>query len=201
MLLMKYTAPFQQEQAVRSVHVAAQACEHPVFLHLVPGVVGHLGQARDRGYAQGQQPYVTFVDDDDWVEPQAFQRVIETLLKFPDTPGITTGEYTFFDNGAKVAKPKARHHLAVYKRDCLVSLADKKFYPDQWQLQQQPLIHLEECLYNHRISMGSGSRKQRRANVEAAAAEAQALEASTITAEAMSAADIEEAINRELRKD
>lgn len=59
--------------------------DEPVALHIVRGEYGHIGKWRAEGFARGANPYVSYVDPDDWVLPGAFAACIALL---DETPGI-----------------------------------------------------------------------------------------------------------------
>ena len=102
-------------QCLDSVHEAADRAGYPVAVHVADGVPGHIGKARAAGYALGSHPYVTFVDDDDYVLPNAFACLLPALEAGSDA--IYTRETTL-QNGHFRATDR-RHHLAVYRRTLL----------------------------------------------------------------------------------
>ena len=46
--------------------------DEPVALHIVRGEFGHIGKWRAKGFRLGTNPYVAYVDPDDYVLPGAF---------------------------------------------------------------------------------------------------------------------------------
>lgn len=157
-LLMDYTKPEFHSELRRSIEAAVAAAGYPVAVHYLPGFLGHLGKARAAGYAKGTHPYVTHVDDDDFIREDAFAILKEQLEKNVD--GITTGETRLFDSGNRVDCPNDRHHLAVYRRE-LVEASDYakfRFFPDQFLMRGIKTVHIPECVYVHRIRERSGSR-------------------------------------------
>ena len=55
-----------------------------------------VASARNKGLAEAQSKYITFIDSDDWLEPNAFKQMIEIIKK--DTPDIVlTGIYDVYD--------------------------------------------------------------------------------------------------------
>lgn len=162
-LVMEYTPAAVVAQCRASIAEAVVQARFPVAVHYLPGILGHLGQARVAGYGLGDYPYVTHVDDDDWVEPNAFAVLGEHLAA--GVEAITTGE-NIIANGVATPAPRSQHHLAVFRREALndISIGSFRFYPDQYALSMVSPIHLPLCVYNHRINQDSGSRKQRRAN-------------------------------------
>lgn len=137
---------------------------YPVHVHVVPWVKGHIGKARANGYAQGSQPFVTYVDDDDYVLPHAFSAMSKAIESGADA--IFPDEQTW-QNGQIRAGAK-RHHLAIYRRSMLIDHAQWKVCGD---LQQSVVagkghcIDLPEALYVHRLYL-SGGRQLRRNHPE-----------------------------------
>lgn len=165
-LVMEYTPPEQVAQCLASIAEAAARAPYPVHIHQIDGPYGHLGKARRLGYGHGTAPFVTHVDDDDWLHEDAF-RVLPL-----EHDAITTGEVQVFGDH-HVPLPGARHHLAVYRRAWLQRQPyDRfRFFPDQFLLQIAEAHHVPECVYFHRIQPDSGSRRLRRELAEEAALE------------------------------
>lgn len=170
-LVMDYTRPEWLNKCRDTVLAAASAAGFPVHVHFVPGILGHLGRARYEGYSRGNFPYVTHVDDDDFVREDAF-RILHPYLINGDL-AITTGEQRLFENGLVQYATTERHHLAVYHRNVVTSCSYElfKFFPDQYLLTQVKTSHIPECVYTHRIREDSGSRTQRKENIAEASAE------------------------------
>jgi hypothetical protein len=101
------------EQCIRSIHDAAATAPFLVRLRVLPGEQGHIGRARAAGYAIGDQPYVTFVDSDDYLVPDAFSLLARALQDKPKA--VFTHEYTL--QGGVTRLRERKHHLAVYRRD------------------------------------------------------------------------------------
>lgn len=106
-------------QCRASVRRAVAACPYPVNVIETPGVPGHIGEAYRGGYELGQWPWVTWVDDDDFVLPNAFSCLSEAIEQ-PDTDAIFAREILLGARGQMVPIDR-RHHLAVYRRDALAS--------------------------------------------------------------------------------
>lgn len=162
-------------QAIASVDTAAKLAEFPVTVHVIDGIVGHLGKSRRKGYSQGTHPWVTYVDHDDYLHPQAFVQLTEYLKD--KNRAITTGEFRLSSRKGIYPRPNDKHHLAVFPRTIVDSFPLEKFefLPDQMLLQSVPQIHIPKCLYYHRIYQNSASRVQRKAKQEAALHEANLL--------------------------
>lgn len=175
-LVMDYTPVEWVDRCRASIEVAASRAGFPVAAHFIPGILGHLGNARAAGYAIGDHPYVTHVDDDDWLEPDAFACLAEHLHAGVDA--VTTGEsHVFFPSGKVTHAPECKHHLAVYRRDVLATIGYSafRFHPDQYILSRVTPIHVPQCVYNHQVNVNSGSRLQRRRNRDAARRELDAI--------------------------
>ena len=78
-LIMDYTPTAIVERCLSSVRMAASNASFPVHVHALIGEFGDLGSQRQRGYSCGLAPYVTSVDDDDWVDPGAFAVLLECI--------------------------------------------------------------------------------------------------------------------------
>lgn len=198
-LVMDYTPVEWVDRCRASIDVAASHAGFPVASHFIPGILGHLGHARDAGYSAGSHPYVTHVDDDDWIEPEAFACLAEHIRAGVDA--ITTGE-NLVHASAVVPAPDSRHHLAVFRREFIDRLGyDRfRFYPDQYLLSMCDPVHIAACVYNHRIDMDSGSRRQRRANESEALRELETIRRPDLAVmENATQAEIAAAIDRYLR--
>lgn len=104
------------ERCLESVAVAASRAPFPVAVHVVECEQdGHLGRGRAKGYAHGSHPYVTNVDDDDWVEPDAFAVLAEALEQ--DPAAVYTSFYHHRSDGIWINYSRAL--LRVFKRDTL----------------------------------------------------------------------------------
>lgn len=201
-LVMDYTPQAAVDRCLNSLVVAVDAAPFPVHVYVLPGIEGHLGKARTAGYALGSSPYVTHVDDDDAVRPEAFSVLAEALEAGFDA--ITTGEFHLTDDGKITPAPESRHHLAVVKRSIVqrAGLDRFRFFPDQYLLSRVIAHHLPVCVYDHYIHRDSGSRQQRRAHPEEAARERAMINNPTLfTAEAMAPLDISAAIDAWMESD
>lgn len=163
-LFMDYTDRAIQEQCKASIECAVKNAPFEIKVHYLPGIYGHLGRARHRGYSIGHAPYVTHVDDDDYVSPDVFCRLLPMMQR--DVTAITTGESLIINEKIVEQRPDCRHHLAVFRRDVVATqpYAVFRMLPDQFLLRQIPSVHIAECLYFHRIDPDSGSRRLRRDN-------------------------------------
>lgn len=83
----------------------------PVSLHIVRGEFGHIGRGRAEGFVRGSNPYVTYVDPDDWVLPGAFSACLAALEEAPELDAAWS-DYVL-DTGQPF---KNTLHHCVYRR-------------------------------------------------------------------------------------
>lgn len=150
-------------QCIASVVEASGAAPFPVHVHVLPGVDGHVGMARQAGYQLGCQPYVTFVDDDDYVLPNAFSCLADALRESP--PAIFTREIQ--EQNGMQWECKERHHLAAYRRDVLsgFDFEAHPYYVDVEMAKKADklgAIDVMEHVYVHRVRLNSSARLLRR---------------------------------------
>lgn len=149
-------------QCIDSINMAIAAAEFPVHLHIVAAVEGHVGKARAMGYACGNAPYVTHLDDDDWIEPNSFIVIGQALKTLPDA--IFPMELRHEGNTTYLGHQ--RHAFVVFKRELLIDHASRELTSDARQNQQLMLqadcIDIPDPLYHYRI-YSSPARELRRA--------------------------------------
>jgi hypothetical protein len=144
-----------RQQCLESASKAAVMAGYPVFIHPVDAVAGHIGQARANGYAQGSQSFVTYVDDDDYLLPNAFAVLNDALASTPDA--IFPAELAL-QNGQFCDGPQ-RHHLAVYRRDQLIDHTAWVVCGDLAQMtaaSKGTCIDVPERVYVHRLYQSPG---------------------------------------------
>lgn len=148
-------------QCLDSVREAADRAGYPVAVHLVDGVPGHIGMARAAGYAMGSHPYVTCVDDDDYLMPHAFAQLLYPMRD--GVPAICTPEVT--EQNGQRRFGLAQHHLIAYRREVLIDHTPWPCCGDVAQLAAVPIRHtLDRPAYVHRLYGDSKARVMRRAN-------------------------------------
>lgn len=79
--------------------------KEPVNIHVIKGTPGHIGLGRYKGFSSGTAEFVSFVDDDDYVDPGAFEHCYNILDENPNTVGVCTRE-RFLGDGFIVEQPK-----------------------------------------------------------------------------------------------
>lgn len=141
-------------QCLDSIEAARALTPIPVALHVIPGVPGHIGQARALGYAQGTAPYVTQVDDDDYVLPEVFAKLAEAMTQHPSPDAIFVRENTV-QNG-KFIPGRQRHSMKTFRRELLIDHSKWMHHSDWHQhraLEQEGLVCVDipDLLYVYRI--------------------------------------------------
>ena len=71
----------------------------PIRLHRLPGLPGHVGQARAAGFARGTLPLVSFVDPDDRYEARTFAHLADALDACPSAVLAYTDEALMDEDG------------------------------------------------------------------------------------------------------
>lgn len=96
------------QQCVASIQRASEGL--PVHLHLVPGVEGHIGEARRLGFAAGTAEWVSWVDADDWLAPDA----IGALWPLRDRQGVCGRAINVREDGSLQNAPRG---LVIARRE------------------------------------------------------------------------------------
>lgn len=105
-------------QCLRSVESASQNSDL-VRRHIIsPGVTGNIGLAFKNSLITSTSDYVCWVDDDDFILPNAFTCVEH---HFRDSPAaIFAREIHLYANGhISIGQETRRHHLTIYRRDVI----------------------------------------------------------------------------------
>lgn len=148
-------------QCKASIAAAVAAAGFPVAVHYLDGEIGHIGRGRARGYALGEHPYVTCVDDDDYVLPNAFAQMREALES--GASAACTPEYVERNCDGRLRNGGYRHHLNVFRRSDILDHSAWACVGDVLQMQriEESAICLPERAYVHRIYKNSSARKLR----------------------------------------
>lgn len=149
------------EQCLESVSDAAACAGYPVYVHVLDGVAGHIGKGRSAGYARGDQPYVTYVDNDDYVLPSAFAALGDAFAQSPDA--IFPAESTLQNGHLRAGQQ--RHHLCVYRRSHLFDHAQWLVCGDLAQMtamRGMQCIEVPERVYVHRLYQSDGRALRRK---------------------------------------
>lgn len=154
-------------QSLASVRDAISRANYPIEMHVLQGVPGHIGKGRAKGYSLGSAPWKTYVDDDDYVLPNAFVDLKKYLDK--DVAAIFTCEHTE-QNGRLHPFVTPEHHLQVYRED-LVRNYDHHLasMSDVWcrelaKRDPRGFLSVDDVTYVHRVYYDSKARVLRRAN-------------------------------------
>lgn len=99
-----------------SLHRAVEFAGYSVRLIETPGVPGNIGKAMQGGLELSRAPYVAWVDDDDFVLPNAFACLQRHFATAP--AAIFAREIGLLASGRLVPHGK-RHHLTAFRRDVL----------------------------------------------------------------------------------
>lgn len=118
-LLSTDTPASWSRQCISSIVQAARRAGYPVAVHQVPGVPGHIGRARATGYALGTSPWVTCVDDDDLVLPDASADMAQGLAS--NAAAVSTAEMELRNDTFRPGGQ--RHHLIAYRRERIIDHA------------------------------------------------------------------------------
>lgn len=150
------------QESLQSVRIAAEHAGFPVNLITVPGVPGHIGQAMMNGMAQATSEYVAWVDDDDFVLPNAFRCLRQHLD--PDHPSqrpydaVCAREIHLLANG-RFLPHYGRHHFTAYRRS-IVSRLDLTPYPSHPNALMHKMCprvaHELSWVYVYRIYLSQG---------------------------------------------
>lgn len=153
-----------------SIRRAKQMCSFDVNVIESPGIIGNIGQAMQRGMQQGTAPYVVWVDDDDFVLPNAFSCLEKHFEKKPSA--IFAREVMLLANGRH--RPRLnRHHLTAFRRDVVESMPmeeyathtsmDMRLYIEQ---NHQDYVDELSWVYVHRKYDSEGFKLRQAANVD-----------------------------------
>lgn len=108
--------------------------DQPVVVYPTQGFYQHIGKGRVVGYSQGSNEWVSFIDDDDRVLPDAFARIEQAIIEHPQADAFFTYEQRIDVNGdliyapdnirKTISEPTNRprwhsNHLMVFRRSVL----------------------------------------------------------------------------------
>lgn len=160
-LTLEATSWHWVKQRRDSIAEAVAAAGFPVHVHEIDGELGHIGRGRARGYALGTQPYVTYIDCDDYVQPGAFAALADALAAGHEAvgPGETLERGGVrWQRHARPDKCPDPHHLICYRRDVA-----NRFDHRNWRvcgdlaLAHRTVIHrVDDYSYVHRLYESPG---------------------------------------------
>lgn len=167
-LTLPDTRPEWQAEAIESTRKAAACAGFPVHVHIVPGIPGHLGRARAAGYAAGAAPWKAYVDDDDFVLPDAFQKLAPYLER--DVAAVFPRE-RIEQNGRFHKHTQGRHHLWPVRADLAHAFDHEPWpsMPDEMlrraaAADPRGVLDIDDVVYVHRVYFGQRCRALRKAN-------------------------------------
>ena len=135
---------------------AVASAGYPVTIREIRGAAGHIGEGRERGYALGSAPYVTYVDDDDFVLPRAFAALLPPMLSGCDA----AYPWELLWRNGHIQEARHRHHLAVYRREiaCGFDHSAWRACGDLALQEATSGVEITEFLYVHRVYVSGGRR-------------------------------------------
>lgn len=145
-------------ECLHSVHAAADRCPYPVNVIEVPGVPGHIGRAMERGYQRSGARYVAWVDDDDFVLPNAFSCLERHFAA--GWAAIHAREIHLLANGRLIPADR-RHHLTAYRRDAIpVATFESRSRPNVHMIEAVAASAVDELswVYVYRIRRSEASK-------------------------------------------
>ena len=80
----------------------------PVNQYWLPGIPGHVGRAREAGFARGSAPFVAYADPDDRILPGTFAALLAAMLDNPGAPFAWAGEQKAGMDLAPIGAPAVR---------------------------------------------------------------------------------------------
>lgn len=149
-------------QCKASIAAAIAAAGFPVAVHYLDGEIGHIGRGRARGYALGEHPYATCVDDDDYVLPNAFAQMREALES--GTSAVCTPEWEErTGQPGRLFAGISRHHLIAYRRTDIIDHTQWACCGDVAQINRIGVdaVDLPARMYVNRMYRESAARKLR----------------------------------------
>jgi hypothetical protein len=165
-LVSSSTHPFLRNECLRSIKRALAQTDYPVAVHYLRGYPGALGVMRHQGYSCGSSPYVSSIDDDDLLFPDAFMRLKDALQHDPDAIFPMETEYHCRIVGNRVItgeqKPgRQRHSFKTFRRVHLIDHRSWRWAGDVAQLtylETLPnLIDISQPCYAWRVYPTSNS--------------------------------------------
>jgi glycosyltransferase involved in cell wall biosynthesis len=158
------------EQCRKSIDEAVSNAGFEVNVFYLPGVRGDLASARQAGYAKGKSRWKTFIDDDDYVLPEAFRDVGKYLSM--EVAAVFPREYVW-QNEKLHQGTQGRHHLPIYSSEFLkaVEFCEWRNLIDV-AIKEEALRHssgvldVDDVVYVHRLYKNSSARVLRRNAVD-----------------------------------
>lgn len=157
-----------QEQCIASANQAAARASYPVHIHVVQGIPGNLGASRKKGYAAGNSPWKCYIDDDDYVLPEAFELLGPHLEK---GAAVIFPKERLLQNGRFHSVMYQGHHLWPIRSDLAASFDHEmwKAMPDEMLSRvgrddPRGALWVDDVVYVHRIYLEQRCRQLRKDN-------------------------------------
>ncbi len=170
--ISKDTPPDYVNTCLAPVRNATLLADYPINIFEEPGVPGNIGAAMANGFARTTSKYVMWVDDDDFLLPNAFTAFADDLNH--NFAALFAREVMILANGRLVPRDM-RHHPAVFRRDVIerVNLATYRAVPNM-KLHDIAdsvgnTVDIMQWVYMHRIRKSGGSALRSQYGAEEAA--------------------------------
>lgn len=136
-----------------SIAHAMTSAPFEVSLHVAHGEDGHIGRGRLHGYGLGYHPYITYVDPDDLIHADAFERLADRFVR----PVIYCREQTLQNGHTRPGL--LDHHFTVFRREYLIDHSEWAVCGDVAQLRALdglPHTTVDTPVYTHRLYESPG---------------------------------------------
>ena len=80
--------------------------DEPINIHKIPATPGDIGIGRYNGFHSGTAEFISFVDDDDYIVPGVYQKLIDLLDQNPDAIGSFCKEQTLVNGEIITPAPR-----------------------------------------------------------------------------------------------
>ncbi len=159
-LVSQSTPAHYVTQCILSIQLAANLAGYAVNQIQSPGVAGHIGHAIMQALACCRGKYVAFVDDDDFVLPNAFECLAPHFASNP--AAICARELQQVVETGLLIPNHERHHLSAYSRAVIDSIQFEQlpaFIPPALQtaaLSRGNIIDVMQWVYVYRRRHSAG---------------------------------------------
>lgn len=127
----------------------------PVNIHVVQGFDEFPPlQGRAKGLEQGSAPFVSWVDPDDWCEPDIYEKLLDKLHS-SNADIVFCWEYVYTDKGAYESR---RPHHGILTHRSNVPYIDDEYYS---VYRFDRVAWVEEFLYHHDRRAATRRRSQK----------------------------------------
>ena len=109
---------------------------------------GGLSSARNCGIDLCKGDYISFVDSDDWLEPEFVQKLLDIAQKYDADISVCNMKYIYQDGSERTNVPKIREEKCVSNIGALSDLFNSRFFRN----------HAQNKLYRSRLFKETGIR-------------------------------------------